>query len=174
VIKKILTGGYSMVFALFLINIAEAQQIELFTPVSSGLIKVESSSEFPGFPDEATINGSGMKGHGHISHNLGQTMWISRISESVVQARSNTREAVVWLLYQFDTERNPAFVEIWNHNQHDHTRRGLRKVYLQYSHDGEKWKTLRDGDRDYFIIPESKGKKEEPADFHLDLSGISF
>jgi alpha-mannosidase len=174
VIRKILTSGCLMASAIFPVSIAGAQQIEVYTPVSAGSIKVESSSEFPGFADEETVNGSGMKGHDHISHNLGKTMWISKVSETPVQARSQTREGVVWLLYTFDTERKPAFVEIWNHNQHDHTRRGLRKVYLQYSRDGKTWQTLKDGERDYFIIPESAGKKEAPADFHLDLSGISF
>ena len=163
-----------MASALFPPCVAGAQQIEVYTPVSAGAIDVASSSEFPGFADEETVNGSGMKGHGHISHNLGKTMWLSQISETSVQARPQTHEGVVWLLYTFDTERKPAFVEIWNHNQHDHTRRGLRKVYLQYSSDGRNWQTLKDGDRDYFVIPESLGKKEEPADFHLDLSGISF
>ncbi|HET7179018.1 MAG TPA: glycoside hydrolase family 38 C-terminal domain-containing protein, partial [Chryseosolibacter sp.] len=99
---------------------------------------------------------------------------ISRVSETSVQARPQTHEGVVWLLYTLDRERKPAFLEIWNHNQLDHTRRGLRKVYLEYSRDGHNWKTLKDGEHDYFIIPQSKGAKEEPADFHLDLSGISF
>jgi alpha-mannosidase len=173
-IRKILTGGCLMVSALFPPYIAGAQQLEVYTPVPAGAIKVESSSEFPGFADEETVNGSGMKGHGHVSHNLGKTMWISKVSETSVQARPQTHEGVVWLLYTFDTARKPAFVEIWNHNQHDHTRRGLRKVYFQYSSDGENWQLLKDGNRDYFMIPESMGKKEEPADFHLDLSGITF
>lgn len=172
-IRKIVTGGCFMV-ALFPIYIAGAQQLSVYTPVPAGVIRVESSSEFPGFAAEETVNGSGMKGHGHSSHNLGKTMWISKVSETSAQARPQTHEGVVWLLYTFDTERKPAFVEIWNHNQHDHTRRGLRKVYLQYSRDGQHWQILKDGNHDYFMIPESRGKKEEPADFHLDLSGISF
>jgi alpha-mannosidase len=174
VIRRILIGGYVTVSVLFPVRVVDAQQIEMYTPVSGTSITVESSSEFPGFPDEETVNGSGMSGHGHISHNLGKTMWISKVSEVSVQARPQTREGVVWLMYTFDKERKPAFVEIWNHNQHDHTRRGLRKVYLQHSRDGVTWQTLKDGDRDYFVIPESGGKKEEPADFHLDLSGLSF
>jgi alpha-mannosidase len=173
VIRKILTG-FLTVSALFPIQVGVAQQIEMYTPVPGTSITVESSSEFPGFADEETVNGSGMKGHGHASHNLGETMWISKVSETSVRARPQTREGVVWLLYTFDKERKPDFVEIWNHNQHDHTRRGLRKVYLQHSRDGVTWQTLKDGDRDYFVIPESAGKKEEPADFRLDLSGLSF
>jgi hypothetical protein len=173
VIEKILKIASITVSGLFFTD-TYAQQLEVYAPVPATAINVESSSEFPGFADEETVNGSGMKGHGHSSHNLGKNMWISEVSESSVQARSKTREGVVWLLYAFDTERKPAFVEIWNHNQHDHTNRGLRKVYLQYSKDGENWLTLKDGNRDFFVIPESLGKKEEPADFHLDLSGISF
>jgi alpha-mannosidase len=169
-----LTGGYLLGFVLLPIFTTGAQEIEVYAAVPGAAINVESSSEFPGFADEETVNGSGMKGHRHISQNLGKTMWISKVSETPVQARPQTREGVVWLLYTFDRERTPAFIEIWNHNQHDHTRRGLRKVYLQYSRDGQRWQTLKDGDRDFFVIPESAGKREAPADYHLDLSGISF
>jgi alpha-mannosidase len=172
--KKLFIGGCVLVFVLFSGYTIYAQQIDIYTPVPAGAITVESSSEFPGFSDEETINGSGMNGHLHTAHNLGKTMWISKVSETPVQARQQTRAGVVWLLYTLDKERSPAFVEIWNHNQHDHTNRGLRKVYLQYSRDGKTWYTLKDGDRDYFVIPESAGKKEEPADFHLDLAGINF
>lgn len=172
--RTIFPGACLLISLLLPLCLAKAQQLERYTPISAASISVESSSAFPGFADEETINGSGMKGHCHISHNLGKTMWISAISEAPVQARSQTREGVVWLLYTFDIARKPAFIEIWNHNQHDHTRRGLRKVYLQYSGDGKHWQTLKDGDHDYFIIPESSGKKEAPADFHLELHGISF
>ena len=80
-----------MVFALLLAGTIYAQQIDIYTPVPANAITVESSSEFPGFPDEETINGSGMKGHGHIAHNLGKTMWISQVSETSIQARPQTR-----------------------------------------------------------------------------------
>ncbi|MBT1685878.1 glycoside hydrolase family 38 N-terminal domain-containing protein [Dawidia soli] len=171
-IRKILYS--SCVLVAVFCRVATAQQIDVYTPVAPGAIKVESSSAFPGFNDEETINGSGMKGHSHLSQNLGKTMWISKPSDMPVQARPQTRAGAVWLLYEFDRERTPDFVEIWNHNQHDHTRRGLQKVYLQYSRDGKQWETLKDGANDYFILPESIGRHEEPADFHLDLRGVSF
>lgn len=173
-IKSICQMG-CFITSLILYNLpAGAQQYEVFNPVPLTSITVESSSEFPGFPAEETINGSGMKGHTHISHNLGKMMWISNISTTPVRVNEQTREGVVWLMYSFDKERKPSFIEIWNHNQHDHTNRGLRKVYLEYSSDGKVWRTLRDGDRDYFILPESGGKKEQPADFKINLSNISF
>lgn len=53
------------------------QKIELYKPIPASAINVESSSSFKGFPEEETINNSGMIGHGHISHNLGKTMWTS-------------------------------------------------------------------------------------------------
>jgi len=174
-IRTMSTYVFCMVLLMTVpLHVAGAQQLDVYTPVPAGAITVESSSEFPGFTDEETVNGSGMNGHGHASHNLGKYMWLSKVSETPVQARPQTRKGVVWLLYTFDTERKPVFVEIWNHNQHDHTRRGLRKVYLQYSRDGLNWQTLNDGARDYFIIPESLGKAAEPADFKIDLSGITF
>ncbi|MBT1710090.1 hypothetical protein KK062_17725 [Fulvivirgaceae bacterium PWU5] len=173
-IRELLYSSCLLVAVFCQINGAGAQQIDVYTPVPAGALKVESSSSFPGFNDEETINGSGMKGHFHRSQNLGKSMWISKPSDTPVQARPQTRAGAVWLLYEFDTERKPDFVEIWNHNQHDHTRRGLQKVYLQYSRDGEHWETLKDGAKDYFVLPESVGRQEEPADFHLDLHGIPF
>jgi hypothetical protein len=94
-IGKILTGGCLLVSALLTAHLSCAQQIDMYTPVPAGAIRVESSSAFSGFADEETINGSGMKGHGHMAHNLGKTMWISKVSETPVRARPQTREGVV-------------------------------------------------------------------------------
>jgi alpha-mannosidase len=152
--------GYCIALTLLFAGLAEAQQIDVYTTVPSSEIKVESSSEFPGFPDEETVNGSGMTGHSHISHNLGKTMWISNISETATQARPQTRKGVVWVVYTFRKKIKPDFIEIWNHNQHDHTNRGLKKVYLEYSNDGINWATIQNGDLDYFFIHESKGRRD--------------
>jgi hypothetical protein len=149
-----------------------AQGVELFSPVPSVNIQVKASSEYPGFKAEETINGSGIKNHFHSSHNLGKTMWISAISESPVKAKEQLHEGVVWLMYEFNQVRRLDLIEIWNHNQDNHTNRGLQKVYLQYSEDGEKWFTLRNGEKEFFIIPKSSGRKEEPASFHLPLNGL--
>ncbi|OFX54734.1 MAG: hypothetical protein A2066_17460 [Bacteroidetes bacterium GWB2_41_8] len=149
-----------------------AQEMDIYAPVPSEKIRVEASSEYPGFGAEETINGSGMKGRSHSSHNLGKTMWLSAISESPVKAGKQLREGAVWLRYQFNETQKLDLIEIWNHNQDNHTNRGLQKVYLQYSEDGAKWHTLKNGDHDFFILPKSGGRKEEPASFQLKLDGL--
>lgn len=164
--------GCVLMVILHSATVVVARQIEVYTPVPSDAIKVEASSEFSGFNAEETINGSGMKNHFHSSQNLGKSMWISKVSDSPVQAKEQTHQGVVWLLYEFDKMRKLDLIEIWNHNQNDHTNRGLQKVYLQYSNDGKSWNTLKDGRHDYFIIPKSAGRKEEPADFRLKLDGL--
>lgn len=152
---------------------ANIKHTEIYVPIKKELIEVKASSEFKGFPAIETINGSGLVNRYHHSHNLGHMMWISVPSTQAVSATKDTHKGVVWLMYTFDKPQSVDLLEIWNHNQSDHTNRGLQKVYLQYSEDGENWKTLKNGSKDYFIIPESKGKKLEPADFALDLHGIT-
>ena len=101
-------------------------------------------------------------------------MWMSQISEKPVQARPATKEGVVWLLTEFDQVRKIDHLSIWNYDQDNHTNRGLKKVFLQYSSDGENWNTLKDGENDFFILPKAGGKKWEPESFGLDLNGLSF
>jgi len=153
---------------------ASIKQTEVYVPIQKEFISVKASSEFKGFPAIETINGSGMVNNYHRSHNLGNMMWISTPSTQLVSATEDTQKGVVWLVYSFDKPRTVDLLEIWNHNQSDHTNRGLQKVYLQYSNDGTIWNTLKDGNRDYFILPESKGRKLEPADFSLNLKGLTF
>lgn len=150
-----------------------AQKVDVYTAVAPENISVEASSEYPGFGAEETKNGSGIKNHFHFSQNLGKTMWISAVSTSPVKAGEQLREGVVWLRYKFDEPRKLDLIEIWNHNQDDHTNRGLKKVYLQYSEDGEKWYTLKNGGGDFFILPKAAGRKEEPASFRLELNGLN-
>lgn len=153
-------------------GIVYAQGIDMYTPVPSASIKVKASSEYPGFKAEETINGSGIKNHFHSSHNLGKTMWISAISQSPIKAKEQLHEGVVWLMYEFNQVRRLDLIEIWNHNQDNHTNRGLQKVYFQYSEDGKKWYTLKNGQHEFFIIPKSAGRREEPASLHLELNSL--
>ena len=164
----------TLILILLLLTKVQAQTITVYEPIPSEAITARASSSFPGFDVSATINGDGLKGHGHQSHNLGKTMWISEISTAPVQAHSNTRRGVVWLMYTFDEPKKIDLLHIWNHNQHNHLNRGLQKVYIQYSVDGEHWKTLRQGENDFFILPKSKGEHQAPPTFQLDLSGITF
>ena len=56
-------------------------------------------------------------------------------------------------------------IQIWNYNQNEHTRRGLNKVYIEYSEDGNKWQLLKNGDLEYYLIPESVGRNPGSMDF---------
>lgn len=164
---------YSLLFVLLASPVSAREEIPYYHPIAESLLEVKASSAFPGFPALETINGSGLRNRSHASHHLGERMWISRPSQTATQASVNTRKGVVWLMYSFKQQQTLDYMEIWNHNQSDHTDRGLQKVYLQYSADGVNWITLKDGKNDYFIIPESAGRKEEPPNFQLRLKGIS-
>lgn len=151
-----------------------AKEYQIWRKVPSATIKATASSEFPTSKTEFVVDGSGMENHLHQSNNLGHMMWMSQVSEKPVQARPATKEGVVWLLTEFEQVRKIDHLSIWNYDQDNHTNRGLQKVYLQYSSDGENWYTLKDGENDFFILPKAGGKKWEPESFGLDLNGLAF
>ena len=106
---------------------ASIKQTEVYVPIQKEFISVKASSEFKGFPAIETINGSGMVNNYHRSHNLGNMMWISTPSTQLVSATEDTQKGVVWLVYSFDKPRTVDLLEIWNHNQSDHTNRAYKK-----------------------------------------------
>lgn len=134
-----ITLAAAIVFGLAFSVSAQAQTVFVYEPVPAEKIAVTASSSFPGFDPENTSNGEGLERHRHRSHNLGNGMWISRTSKHPTQAHANTAKGVVWLLYTLDEPQSVDLVEIWNHNQLNHLNRGLKKVYLQHSIDGENW-----------------------------------
>lgn len=166
--------GFEIIALVLVVSHAMAQTTTVYQPVSAEHVKATASSSFGEFDVSATINGDGMKNHRHQSHNLGRGMWISKISTSPVRAHPNTKEGIVWLMYTFDKPERVDLLEIWNHNQHNHLNRGLQKVYLQYSMDGEHWTTLRQNGNDFFILPKSGGERYAPPTFSLKLSGLTF
>jgi len=145
--------------------------IQFYEAIPNTSITAKASSEFSNFGVEETINGDGLVHHEHISQNLGKTMWISQISKKKVQANIKTKKGPVWLLYTFDMPRKVDLIEIWNHNQNNHLNRGLQKVYIEYSEDGKKWKLLRNGNKEYFIIPKSRGQHFAPPSLKISLDG---
>ena len=152
-----------------------AQTAKIYTQIPSDKIHATASSEFSGFPASAAVSGEGMVGDMHISQNLGLKMWISKISKGRVRANEFTKEGVVWFKCEIGKTSAPAQVDlirIWNQNQSQHTRRGLKKVYIEYSADGKTWKLLKNKNLDYHIINESRGQNPEPADFTLETGGI--
>jgi len=160
-------------FILFYTIVAFSQNTEVYTQILPAQIHISASSSFPGFPATAIIDGSGMVGEMHASDNLGKNMWISDISTQKVRVNEFTPEGVVWLMIELDNNVNHIdLMRIWNHNQNQHTNRGLQKVYVTYSPDGKTWKPIRNGNNDYHIFPKSNGRALEPADYPINLSGL--
>lgn len=164
-----------LVLGLLLVaRINFAKECKIQEPLSSVAIKISASSEFRGSEAILAVNSSGMRHHCHQSDHLGKNMWLSEVSNKTVQARPNTKKGVVWLLAEFDKIRKIESLSIWNYNQDNHTNRGLQKVYFQYSSNGIDWRTLKDGTNDFFILPKSMGRKQEPVNFDLKLNGLEF
>lgn len=165
----------ALFFALLVLAPAAAQKVDIYTRIPPVRITASASSQMEGSPASAAVDGSGLEGNTHASHNLGRGMWVSRISTGTVRAAKGTREGAVWFMAGFDdVERGIDNIRIWNHNQNQHTARGLRKVYIEYSVDGVNWRTFCNGGDDYFITPEALGRKREPASLSIETGGISF
>lgn len=167
-------GIFSLLILVNTIGIY-AQSTKVYTQIPSDQIQATASSELPGATAMMAVNGEGMNGDMHIAHNLGHTMWTSQASIHKVRANGFTKEGIVWFMCEIGKTSGPAHVDlirIWNDNQSQHTRRGLKKVYIEYSADGKTWKLLKNNGLDYHIINESKGQNPEPANFTFDTGGI--
>ncbi len=146
-----------------------SKEVAVLRPLSDNRIQVSASSEHPGFEVGNVISNGSFDRDCLLKNNTGNDMWISAISETETQANVHVRKGAAWVLFTFDKLYPLELLQIWNHNQNDHTKRGLHKVYIEYTIDGEKWELLKNGSKDYHIIPESGGKFSQPADFYINL-----
>lgn len=146
-------------------------KVDILSPISSSRILASASSHIKSSPPINVVNGSGMLGDFHVSNNLGEGMWVSDISETIERYNENTRKGSVWFLCEIDSIESVDVIKIWNHNQNEHTRRGLKKVYIESSIDGINWELIPCENHDYHIIPQSQGKNHEQADYILNLGG---
>lgn len=151
------------------------QNVKVYTQIPSAQVSATASSELPKSTAMEAVNGEGMQGDMHIAQNLGMKMWTSKASAERVRANEFTKEGVVWFMCEIGKTPAPVHIDlirIWNQNQSQHTRRGLKKVYIEYSVDGKNWKLLKNKGLDYHIINESVGQNPEPANFTLETGGI--
>lgn len=169
--KKLIT-----VIVLSMVFIAGySQHISVYKQLDMDLIEVSASSELNKGSMQSAVNGDGMQGRYHAAQNLGYGMWLSKVSKERIRYNEFTHDGVVWFLCDLDEDKKCPdidLIQIWNYNQNEHTRRGLKKVYIEYSEDGKKWQLLRDGALDYHVIPESVGRNPEAVDFTLETKGI--
>lgn len=160
---------------LMITILSYAQRVSVYNQLPSELITVSASSELNKGSVKAVVNGDGMLGRCHVAHNLGHGMWVSKVSKGYIRYNESTHEGVVWFLCDLGESKNRAkidLIQVWNHNQSEHTRRGLKKVYIEYSADGKSWQVLKNGKLDYHVIPESVGRNPEAADFTLETAGL--
>lgn len=164
----------SMIMMLSLALSLLAGEVSVYRRIPSDGVKASASSSIPSSPAANVVNGAGMTTLGHQANNLGEGMWVSEPARKPVRYSSGTAKGAVWFLCELASAETVDQVRIWNHNQNEHTRRGLRKVFIDYSVDGLRWSRLMDGANDFHVIPESKGRNPEPADYVLDLNGLKF
>lgn len=151
-----------------------AQNVKVYEQISPDIVRAYASSSIGSSPASNAVDGTGMTGEKHVANNLGEGMWVSDVSVSPVRYSSETHEGSVWFLCELGNGDPVCLdqIRIWNHNQNEHTRRGLNKVYIEYSQDGEHWSLLKNGNSEYHVIPESIGRNPEPADYILDTPGM--
>ncbi len=163
-----------MIISLLLSSVTVAgKKVHVYEQIPSSRVAAQASSAIGSSPAANAVNGKGMLGDAHVANNLGEGMWVSEVSKSKVRYADGTRQGAVWFLCTFDRPLKIEQLRVWNHNQNEHTRRGLKKVYIQYSADGKNWQLLPDGNREYHIIPESRGQNPENADYVLSFPAIN-
>ncbi|MDR2949801.1 MAG: hypothetical protein LBV71_11400 [Prevotella sp.] len=109
------------------------QNVKVYTQVPSDQVSATASSELPKATAMEAVNGEGMQDDMHIAQNLGMKMWTSKVSAERVRANEFTKEGVVWFMCEIGKTPAPVHVDlirIWNQNQSQHTRRGLKKYTL--------------------------------------------
>lgn len=167
--RRLITTVVSLLLVVFSAN---AQEITVYEALSPERVKATASGELREFPAQNAVNGSGMTGDYHQADNLGRKMWISEGAKTETSANPYVKKGSVWMMCEFDAVEKIDLIEIWNHNQNLHTRRGLQKIYIEYSVDGKEWSLLKDGKKDHFIVPQAVGRKREPASLAIPTGGV--
>ncbi|MDR1202408.1 MAG: glycosyl hydrolase family 38 [Tannerellaceae bacterium] len=152
--------------------ICMAQEVTVLQSLPVSAVKVKASSQFAKFKAGNILEDKAFEKNRLVKNNTGENMWISEVSKTPVRATRQSPEGIAWLMFSFDKVYPIEAMHLWNFNQNDHTRRGLNKVYIQYTENGSDWKTLKDGDKDYFFLPESGGYFQQDVDYSLNLKGL--
>lgn len=153
-----------------------AKNVDVFRQITPETISAKASSTNGGNKVADAVNGAGMTAKGHVSNNLGEGMWLSGKSVSAVRYNAQLPEGAVWFTCVLDSaSAAPVAIDqirIWNSNQNQHTRRGLKKVYIHYSADGKKWTLLPCNGKEFHMLPESIGRNPEQCDYSFSFPTI--
>lgn len=148
-------------------------QLQFFSFLSAENIKANASSTYSqGCAPENLINSSGLDGILHDNSMNAFTMWHSHANPDESSAFPGTSIGTVWISFEFDAIYELNEFWLWNHNQPGYTSRGLKNVVIEYSVDGEKWKTYSPDNTDYWIIPEASGLSGQQPSFIIDCNNI--
>lgn len=111
---------------------------------------------------QKTVNGEGLDWRTllHDNHGSAETMWHASNNADTSSAHPNTAIGSEWIRYDFDKSYPLGTMWVWNLNQVNNTSRGLKKVYIEFSNDGQNWSRLMDGANDYFILDQASGEDD--------------
>ena len=133
-----------------------------------------ASSTYSGNQDpQRTVNGSGLNWQTLLHDNSGSatTMWHASNNTNTSSAHPNTTVGSEWIRYVFDKSYPLGEMWVWNMNQANNTSRGLKKVYIEYTADGQNWSRLMDGANDYFILDRASGEDHLQYTTAIDFGG---
>jgi len=142
--------------------------------VHDSRIAVTASSMYSERQDpQNTANGLGLDWHTllHDNHTSAQTMWHASSNSVTSSAHPNTTVGSEWIRYVFDKVYPLGEMWVWNLNQQNNTQRGLKKVYIEYTADGQNWSRLMDGANDYFILDQATGEPHIQYTSAIDFGG---
>lgn len=134
-----------------------------------------ASSTYSGNQDpQRTVNGSGLNWDTllHDNHGSAHTMWHASNNTDTSSAHPNTTVGSEWIRYVFDKSYPLGEMWVWNLNQQNNTNRGLKKVYIEYTTDGQNWSTLLDGENDYFIFDQASGEANLQYTTAINFGGV--
>ncbi len=142
-------------------------------------IVASASSSWGGPHPQKTVNGSGLNWDTllHDNDSGAETMWHADGNTDLDSAHPNTTVGYEWIKYDFDKSYPIGTMWVWNMNQiggggSDLTGRGLKKVYIEYTNDGENWSKLMDGENDFFILDKASGEAQIQYTSAIDFAGV--
>lgn len=161
------------IFLVYLLSVIPSySQLQVFEFIDTDSIIVDASSTYSGAcMPKKLLDGSGLTGILHDNDMSAYTMWHSQSMPSPSKAFPNTKHGSVWLSFTLKENASIKEIWIWNHNQPSYTGRGLNKIYIEYSIDGENWKLLKNKGSDQWNISEASGENGQEPNLIADFEG---
>lgn len=145
-----------------------ARRIMKEEAIDGAMIVTEASSYWPTCPPVNTINNSGVTNDMHDNASDAITMWHTlEGGQGLTNPDPGNHQGAAWIKFTFDKSYTLDNMWIYNHNQFNMSRRGLRDVYVEYSPDGESWILLGE-----YRLNEAAGTDFFPYNNEIFFGGI--